>query len=41
MFSEVLANMKYEYSDHAAFFSLLPNQWKTSTTVDPMLKAAT
>ena len=30
MFSEVLANMKYEYSDRAAFFSLLPNQWISS-----------
>ena len=27
MFSEVLANMKYEYGDRVAFFSLLPNQW--------------
>ena len=27
MFSEVLANMKYEYGDRVAFFSLLSNQW--------------
>ncbi|XP_030933071.1 uncharacterized protein LOC115958935 isoform X4 [Quercus lobata] len=32
--SEVLANMKYEYSDRAAFFSLLPNQWISSRIIN-------
>ncbi|KAL0012809.1 hypothetical protein SO802_007917 [Lithocarpus litseifolius] len=28
--SELLVNMKFEYGDRAAFFSLLPNQWISS-----------
>ena len=30
MFSEVLVNMKYEFGDRAALFSLLPNQWRNN-----------
>uniref|UniRef100_A0A7N2R986 Ubiquitin-like protease family profile domain-containing protein n=1 Tax=Quercus lobata TaxID=97700 RepID=A0A7N2R986_QUELO len=31
---EVLASMKYEYGDRAAFFSLLPNQWISSQIIN-------